>query len=732
MTNTITPEAVGAAAAELNARQVGILMTGKTDASGRGLAIGPTVTRKALQRRGLLDENMCWTELGRKVVAHIDNPPTTEQRVAAAGDRRAEQILDALAATVAAPGCKVAGDVDEHLAGILADAGLIFNGRITNRGIEHLVAQRGESAVRDAMGIGNRAESTPYAPGTVVTGRDTTSQRDVTGPIVEIVRPTWPGAWGWRYRIIETTTDRSRIIETAHPVADQPSTARPAEAPANPDPALAAEIDAVRDQLAADQRPEHTPNPVYRGDGTLGCTRCAGDVEWRPAPAPGDPNAGAHVHLPPAAEVDAELGELGLVRLAAGRYESDAGVIVEQHGDRTWWAYAPKPATSERRVLCSGQATLAATLPYVAEWLDELAEQQAADYELALRCNGVTFARIVPGGGAPGPQMTPGTTLVIDGETFPVADRSERGGIMAAHRLGEALAAAGYRIDGPDFRQASPAPLLLRIRLRDFEPVLDAHGNPVPLPEPMHAIPLDALRHMFAGRVPADCGHYMAASERRAGLHTCERCPADDVAEAEAADDAELDERHRDELVVMPGDDRKIDTAAAATCSAVLARPETHGGKVEPYLFSDGPLGDHVETLCEVHGACTTARLLTADELAKINNRAPVAGPPPSGDVVPRPRNGFSIIGHADGTTELASDDEPGDLPPTAADAELLALRAELDRLRAAVELHRPRLLDKYARPTDDPAAAKWIRCGECNESVPAEGCKTWQAAHPA
>ncbi len=56
----------------------------------------------------------------------------------------------------------------------------------------------------------------------------------------------------------------------------------------------------------------------------------------------------------------------------------------------------------------------------------------------------------------------------------------------------------------------------------------------------------------------------------------------------------------------------------------------------------------------------------------------------------------------------------------------------ELAALRAAVELHRPQLLNRYGGPTDKVEDAKWIRCDECHESVPVEGCKTWRTAHPA
>ena len=62
---------------------------------------------------------------------------------------------------------------------------------------------------------------------------------------------------------------------------------------------------------------------------------------------------------------------------------------------------------------------------------------------------------------------------------------------------------------------------------------------------------------------------------------------------------------------------------------------------------------------------------------------------------------------------------------------ELTGGPAELDLLRAAVELHRPQLINKYGSPADKVSDAKWIRCGECRESVPIEGCKTWRTAHP-
>lgn len=54
--------------------------------------------------------------------------------------------------------------------------------------------------------------------------------------------------------------------------------------------------------------------------------------------------------------------------------------------------------------------------------------------------------------------------------------------------------------------------------------VLDANGDPV-LVFPGTEI-TDTYRRFMAGRVPADCGHYIAVSEARAGFKTCEHCAA--------------------------------------------------------------------------------------------------------------------------------------------------------------------------------------------------------------
>lgn len=57
------------------------------------------------------------------------------------------------------------------------------------------------------------------------------------------------------------------------------------------------------------------------------------------------------------------------------------------------------------------------------------------------------------------------------------------------------------------------------------QPVVDANGNPVPLPD--HVAASADLRAFMASRVPAaECPHYIAKSEADAGFVRCERCPA--------------------------------------------------------------------------------------------------------------------------------------------------------------------------------------------------------------
>jgi hypothetical protein len=55
------------------------------------------------------------------------------------------------------------------------------------------------------------------------------------------------------------------------------------------------------------------------------------------------------------------------------------------------------------------------------------------------------------------------------------------------------------------------------------------------------------------------------------------------------------------------------------------------------------------------------------------------------------------------------------------------------ESMKAAIELHRPVLYDRWGNVTSDPqsVSAKFgQRCAECRESVPAEGCRTWKAAN--
>ena len=59
-------------------------------------------------------------------------------------------------------------------------------------------------------------------------------------------------------------------------------------------------------------------------------------------------------------------------------------------------------------------------------------------------------------------------------------------------------------------------------RRRNVGPVLDANGNVVPGLNP--ATVSDEIRALMLGRVPVACGHYIAASEARAGFKSCEQC----------------------------------------------------------------------------------------------------------------------------------------------------------------------------------------------------------------
>lgn len=54
------------------------------------------------------------------------------------------------------------------------------------------------------------------------------------------------------------------------------------------------------------------------------------------------------------------------------------------------------------------------------------------------------------------------------------------------------------------------------------ERVLDANGDEVEVP--LNVANSESFRSFMAGRVPAACGHYIAASEARVGIDRCERC----------------------------------------------------------------------------------------------------------------------------------------------------------------------------------------------------------------
>lgn len=53
-------------------------------------------------------------------------------------------------------------------------------------------------------------------------------------------------------------------------------------------------------------------------------------------------------------------------------------------------------------------------------------------------------------------------------------------------------------------------------------PVTDANGDPVLVFPGTEITPV--YRVFMSGRVLAQCGHYTAASEARAGFKSCERC----------------------------------------------------------------------------------------------------------------------------------------------------------------------------------------------------------------
>lgn len=562
---------------------------------------------------------------------------------------------------------------------------------------------------------------------------------------------------------------------------------------------------------------------------------------------------------PSPAEVDASLGELGLVRKGAGNYESPLGVMVFRHtDDGTWWAYAlNRPGTSERKCLCSNQRTLAAALPYVAQYLDELREQIEQALDDAHRAAGVTVAIMIPGPG----ELGDGTTLVIEGERFEIPTRHEGGGTMFARRLGETIHAAGYELDGPDFASVgldTEAGRAYRIRLRDFEPVLDGNGNPVPLPVPMHTAPLDLMRALYPGRVPApQCPHYMLKGDREAGATTCEKRPCVEAAKAPEVDDEQVEQPAAELLangngvaVVLRGPDlaaevtealgrlttaqvHEGDREAIARAFAPMVDGMAHAAGFDQAPGAAAPVDPAVAALTEafrrIHAlyadrpdrtalalALGVLRELGAGEIELVEVELPsavatlaeltAAGRVPvglgdtggrrfAGEVAavttavmaelgfthPQPTryvhpSGAELVQIGDRWTAHAAPDmkDRGDklathpslaalLPvitewiddqgptkinipaptddqdaylvgtPAGRDAEAEAEQAELDALRAAVELHRPLMRDQYGHEVDDASAAKHFRCRACgiNTAGP-KGCTTWSTARPS
>lgn len=102
--------------------------------------------REALTRDGSLTRN-------RAAAA----PSTPETRTAAVGDARRTAMFDAIGDAIARPGGRV--ETDPATTGALEDAGMVFMGRVTNRGLEQFHAERGDTATRAAA----RTE-TPPAP----------------------------------------------------------------------------------------------------------------------------------------------------------------------------------------------------------------------------------------------------------------------------------------------------------------------------------------------------------------------------------------------------------------------------------------------------------------------------------------------------------------------------------------------------------------------------------------
>lgn len=102
-------------------------------------------------------------------VPDVDAPSTAgtsapaspaEARTLAGANQARTKMFDAIAAAMADPEARYPADIDPDTLGRLDDAGMIFQGRLTNRAAQQFTIARGEQAVRDAVA---RDTSTPVA-----------------------------------------------------------------------------------------------------------------------------------------------------------------------------------------------------------------------------------------------------------------------------------------------------------------------------------------------------------------------------------------------------------------------------------------------------------------------------------------------------------------------------------------------------------------------------------------
>lgn len=90
--------------------------------------------------------------------------PPVEARVIRNAEQAREAMLDSLGKIIANPDARISDSADQDTSGRLQDAGFIFMGRITNRGLAHYQAERGEGATRDAARSSTAGTATPAAP----------------------------------------------------------------------------------------------------------------------------------------------------------------------------------------------------------------------------------------------------------------------------------------------------------------------------------------------------------------------------------------------------------------------------------------------------------------------------------------------------------------------------------------------------------------------------------------